>query len=84
MSSSHTPMMQQYLRIKTDYPDMLLFYRMGDFYELFFDDAKRASQLLDLTLTHRGQSADKPIPMAGVPYHAVENYLARLLKKGNP
>ncbi|KTD78364.1 DNA mismatch repair protein MutS [Legionella waltersii] len=61
---------------------MLLFYRMGDFYELFFDDAKRASQLLDLTLTHRGQSADKPIPMAGVPYHAVENYLARLLKKG--
>ncbi|MCW8385251.1 DNA mismatch repair protein MutS [Fluoribacter dumoffii] len=80
--SSHTPMMQQYLRIKAEYPDMLLFYRMGDFYELFFDDAKRASQLLDLTLTHRGQSADKPIPMAGVPYHAVENYLARLIKKG--
>lgn len=80
--TSHTPMMQQYLRIKADYPDMLLLYRMGDFYELFFDDAKRASQLLDLTLTHRGQSADKPIPMAGVPYHAVENYLARLLKKG--
>ncbi len=75
-------MMQQYLRIKSDYPDMLLFYRMGDFYELFFDDAKRAAQLLDLTLTHRGQSADKPIPMAGLPYHAVENYLARLLKKG--
>lgn len=82
MTTSHTPMMQQYLRIKSDYPDMLLFYRMGDFYELFFDDAKRASQLLDLTLTHRGQSADKPIPMAGLPYHAVENYLARLLKKG--
>lgn len=82
MATSHTPMMQQYLRIKSDYPDMLLFYRMGDFYELFFDDAKRASQLLDLTLTHRGQSADKPIPMAGVPHHAVENYLARLLKKG--
>jgi DNA mismatch repair protein MutS len=82
MTTSHTPMMQQYLRIKADYPDMLLFYRMGDFYELFFDDAKRASQLLDLTLTHRGQSADKPIPMAGLPYHAVENYLARLLKKG--
>lgn len=79
---SHTPMMQQYLRIKSEYQDMLLFYRMGDFYELFFDDAKRASQLLDLTLTHRGQSADKPIPMAGVPYHAVENYLARLIKKG--
>ncbi|MFI4919027.1 MAG: DNA mismatch repair protein MutS [Legionellales bacterium] len=82
MTTSHTPMMQQYLRIKSDYPDMLLFYRMGDFYELFFDDAKRASQLLDLTLTHRGQSADKPIPMAGLPYHAVENYLARLIKKG--
>lgn len=82
MTTSHTPMMQQYLRIKSEYPDMLLFYRMGDFYELFFDDAKRASQLLDLTLTHRGQSADKPIPMAGVPYHAVENYLARLIKKG--
>lgn len=75
-------MMQQYLRIKADYPDMLLLYRMGDFYELFFEDAKRAAQLLDLTLTHRGQSADKPIPMAGVPYHAIENYLARLLKKG--
>ncbi len=82
MNKTHTPMMQQYLRIKADYPDMLLLYRMGDFYELFFDDAKRAAQLLDLTLTHRGQSADKPIPMAGVPYHAVENYLARLLKKG--
>ncbi|MGC1182655.1 DNA mismatch repair protein MutS [Legionella sp.] len=82
MTNSHTPMMQQYLRIKSEYPDMLLLYRMGDFYELFFDDAKHAAQLLDLTLTHRGQSADKPIPMAGVPYHAVENYLARLLKKG--
>ena len=82
MTSTHTPMMQQYLRIKSDYPDMLLLYRMGDFYELFFDDAKRAAQLLDLTLTHRGQSAEKPIPMAGVPYHAIENYLARLLKKG--
>ncbi|KTD32366.1 DNA mismatch repair protein MutS [Legionella moravica] len=82
MTTSHTPMMQQYLRIKSDYPDMLLFYRMGDFYELFFDDAKRAAHLLDLTLTHRGQSAGKPIPMAGLPYHAVEGYLARLLKKG--
>lgn len=82
MTTTHTPMMQQYLRIKAEYPDMLLLYRMGDFYELFFDDAKRAAQLLDLTLTHRGQSADKPIPMAGVPYHAIENYLARLLKKG--
>lgn len=74
-------MMQQYLRIKAEHPDMLLFYRMGDFYELFFEDAKKASQLLDLTLTHRGQSNGRPIPMAGVPYHAVENYLARLLKK---
>lgn len=82
MTTVHTPMMQQYLRIKSEYPDMLLLYRMGDFYELFFDDAKRAAQLLNLTLTHRGQSADKPIPMAGVPYHAIENYLARLLKKG--
>ncbi len=81
MTSTHTPMMQQYLRIKAEYPDMLLLYRMGDFYELFFDDAKRAAQLLDLTLTHRGQSNGKPIPMAGVPYHAVENYLARLIKK---
>ena len=75
-------MMQQYLRIKAEHDDKLLFYRMGDFYELFFDDAKRAAHLLDLTLTHRGQSAGEPIPMAGVPYHAVENYLARLLKKG--
>ncbi len=75
-------MMQQYLRIKADYPNMLLLYRMGDFYELFFDDAKHAAKLLDLTLTHRGQSAGKPIPMAGVPYHAIENYLARLIKKG--
>ncbi|MGL5742901.1 MAG: DNA mismatch repair protein MutS [Legionella sp.] len=82
MTTAHTPMMQQYLRIKSEYPDMLLLYRMGDFYELFFDDAKRASHILDLTLTHRGQSAGKPIPMAGVPYHAIENYLARLIKKG--
>ncbi len=82
MTTSHTPMMQQYLRIKADYQDMLLLYRMGDFYELFFDDAKRAATLLDLTLTHRGQSQGKPIPMAGVPHHAIENYLARLLKKG--
>lgn len=77
-----TPMMKQYLRIKADHPDRLLLYRMGDFYELFFDDATHAAQLLDLTLTHRGQANGKPIPMAGVPYHAVENYLARLLKQG--
>lgn len=79
---THTPMMQQYLRIKSAYPDMLLFYRMGDFYELFFEDAKRIATLLDLTLTHRGQSAGQPIPMAGVPHHAADNYLARLLKQG--
>lgn len=82
MTATHTPMMQQYLAIKAQYPDMFLFYRMGDFYELFFEDAKRGAALLHLTLTHRGQSAGKPIPMAGVPYHAVENYLNRLIKKG--
>ncbi|MCW9023682.1 MAG: DNA mismatch repair protein MutS, partial [Gammaproteobacteria bacterium] len=81
-SSTHTPMMQQYLRIKADYPDILLFYRMGDFYELFFEDAQKASKLLDITLTARGQSAGEPIPMAGVPYHAADNYLARLVKMG--
>lgn len=81
-NSAHTPMMQQYLRIKAEYADTLLFYRMGDFYELFFDDAKRAAQLLDITLTNRGQSAGQPIPMAGVPYHAAEGYLARLLELG--
>ncbi len=79
---AHTPMMQQYLRIKADYPDTLLFYRMGDFYELFYDDARRAAELLDLTLTARGQSAGEPIPMAGVPWHAAENYLARLMRLG--
>src|SRR6056297_1058791 len=77
----HTPLMQQYLRIKSDYPDILLFFRMGDFYELFYDDARRAAKLLDITLTTRGQSAGQPIPMAGVPYHAVDGYLARLIKK---
>ncbi|MGD8926434.1 MAG: DNA mismatch repair protein MutS [Thioalkalispiraceae bacterium] len=78
----HTPMMQQYLGIKAEYPSTLLFYRMGDFYELFFEDAKHAAKLLNITLTHRGQSAGEPIPMAGVPYHAVDSYLARLLKLG--
>lgn len=78
----YTPMMQQFLRIKADHPDMLLLYRMGDFYELFFEDAIHAARLLDLTLTHRGRANGQPIPMAGVPYHALENYLARLLKKG--
>lgn len=80
--STHTPMMQQYLRIKADYPDMLLFYRMGDFYELFFSDAQKAAKLLDITLTARGQSSGKPIPMAGVPYHSAEGYLAKLIKLG--
>ena len=75
-------MMQQYLRIKTEYPDKLLFYRMGDFYELFFEDARKASRLIDLTLTSRGKSAGNPIPMAGLPYHAVEGYLAKLLRQG--
>jgi DNA mismatch repair protein MutS len=80
--SQHTPMMQQYLRIKSQHPDTLLFYRMGDFYEMFFDDARRAASLLDITLTARGQSAGQPIPMAGVPFHSVESYLARLVRKG--
>ncbi len=78
----HTPMMQQYLRIKAQHPNNLLFYRMGDFYELFFDDAKKASKLLDITLTARGKSSNKPIPMAGIPYHAADNYLAKLIKQG--
>src|SRR4029077_18473886 len=80
--AQHTPMMQQYLRIKGQYPDILLFYRMGDFYELFFEDARRAAALLDITLTARGQSAGQPIPMAGVPFHSVEGYLAKLVRKG--
>ncbi len=75
-------MMQQYLRIKAEYPDTLMFYRMGDFYELFFDDAKRAAKLLDITLTARGKASGEPIPMAGVPHHAAEQYLSRLLKLG--
>lgn len=78
----HTPMMLQYLRIKAEHPDILLFYRMGDFYELFYDDAKKAARLLDITLTARGQSGGAPIPMAGIPYHAVEGYIARLIKQG--
>lgn len=80
--AKHTPMMQQYLRIKAEHPGMLLFYRMGDFYELFHDDAERAAELLDITLTTRGASAGEPIRMAGVPYHAAEQYLARLVKLG--
>jgi len=82
VTATHTPMMQQYLRIKAQHPDMLLFYRMGDFYELFFDDAEKAAKLLDITLTTRGTTAGQPIKMAGVPYHAVEQYLAKLVKLG--
>jgi DNA mismatch repair protein MutS len=78
----HTPMMQQYLRIKAQHPDTLLLYRMGDFYELFYDDAERASRLLDITLTQRGASAGAPVKMAGVPVHSVDQYVARLLKIG--
>ena len=80
--TAHTPMMQQYLGIKAQHPDMLLFYRMGDFYELFYDDAEKAARLLNITLTTRGASAGSPIKMAGVPYHSAEQYLARLLKLG--
>jgi DNA mismatch repair protein MutS len=78
----HTPMMQQYLRVKDEHPDRLVFYRMGDFYELFYDDAERAARLLDITLTARGQSAGAPIPMAGVPHHALEQHLVRLIARG--
>jgi len=80
--NTHTPMMQQFLRIKADHPDELLFYRMGDFYELFYSDAEIAADLLDITLTSRGSSGGKPIPMAGVPYHSAERYLARLVELG--
>jgi DNA mismatch repair protein MutS len=80
--SQHTPLMRQYLRAKADYPDTLVFFRMGDFYELFYDDARKAARLLDITLTQRGASAGAPIPMAGVPFHAAEGYLARLVRLG--
>ncbi len=82
MSKKHTPMMQQYLRLKSQHPETLMFYRMGDFYELFFDDAEMAAKLLDITLTKRGISAGIPVKMAGVPYHAVEQYLAKLVRLG--
>ena len=80
--NAHTPVMQQYLRLKAQHPGTLLFYRMGDFYELFFDDAEKAARLLDITLTTRGKSAGQAIKMAGVPFHAVEQYLTRLVKLG--
>lgn len=82
MSNAHTPMMRQYLAVKAEYPDMLVFYRMGDFYELFYQDAQSASRLLGITLTARGQSNGAPIPMAGVPVQSAEGYLAKLLAKG--
>src|SRR3569833_525619 len=78
----HTPMMQQYLRIKAEYPTTLVFYRMGDFYELFYDDAEKAARLLGITLTQRGASNGTPIRMAGVPFPSVEQYLAKLIKQG--
>jgi len=81
-NSQHTPMMQQFLRIKAQHAEHLLFYRMGDFYELFFDDARRASELLDITLTARGKSNGEPIPMCGIPFHAADNYLSRLIRAG--
>lgn len=80
--SNHTPMMQQYLGIKQNHPNDLVFYRMGDFYEMFYDDAKDASQLLDISLTTRGQSAGQPIPMCGIPYHAAEGYIAKIVNAG--
>src|SRR5688572_3838249 len=78
----HTPLMKQFFAAKAEYPDILLFFRMGDFYELFYDDARKAARLLDITLTQRGASAGQPIPMAGVPVHAMEGYLARLVALG--
>ncbi len=81
-TDNHTPMMKQYLSLKAEHPNDLVFYRMGDFYELFFDDAKKASQLLDVTLTARGKTNGNPSPMCGVPFHAAEGYLAKLVKQG--
>lgn len=80
--SQHTPMMQQFLATKAEHPNELLFYRMGDFYELFFDDAKKAAKLLDITLTARGKSNGEAIPMAGIPYHAAENYIGKIIRAG--
>ena len=80
--SKHTPMIQQYFSIKAENPNSMLFYRLGDFYELFFEDAKQASEILDITLTSRGKSGGDPIPMCGVPFHSADSYLAKLIKKG--
>ena len=82
-ASNHTPMMQQYLRIKAEHPNALLFYRMGDFFELFFDDARAAAATLDIALTSRGEHGGAPIPMCGVPVHSAESYLARLIRAGH-
>ena len=81
-SATHTPLMRQFFAAKAEHPDILLFFRMGDFYELFYDDARKAARLLDITLTQRGSSAGQPIPMCGVPVHAYEGYLARLVALG--
>ena len=81
-SKHHTPMMAQYLGLKADYPDTLLFYRMGDFYEMFYADAEKAARLLDIMLTQRGQSAGEPVVMAGVPFHSMQGYLAKLIRHG--
>lgn len=81
--SQHTPLMRQFFSAKAEYPDVLLFFRMGDFYELFYDDARKAARLLDITLTKRGQSGGNAIPMAGVPYRAADAYLARLVELGD-
>ena len=80
--SQHTPMMQQYFKIKAEHPEEIVFYRMGDFYEMFFDDAKRASQLLGISLTARGKAGGEPIPMAGFPYHSAENYIGKIVRAG--
>src|SRR5688500_1820120 len=82
IADGHTPMMAQYLSVKAQYPDCLVFYRMGDFYELFFDDAIKAAEILDITLTKRGKTQGDEIPMAGVPFHSYEPYLARLIRAG--
>ena len=81
-AGKHTPMMAQYLAIKAEHPQTLVFYRMGDFYELFYSDAEKAARLLDITLTRRGNSNGEPVVMAGVPFHSVEGYLARLIRQG--
>ena len=82
LNDGHTPMMAQYMSVKARHPDALLFYRMGDFYELFFDDAIRASETLDITLTKRGKTDGAEIPMCGVPFHSMEPYLAKLIRSG--